>query len=353
MKVLIVGAGPTGLTAAVELARLGVEVHVIEKRKSGSGLSRAVGIMPASLDLLEPSGVSEHLRSEGIKFRKVRVFNRNNLILELPISSGIRSDEFILGLPQDRTEFFLRKSLETLGGKLEFNSNLAGFVEHADFVEANLEDGRTTECNYLIGADGIGSTVRKVAGINFPGFDLPETWSIADVYLENWPHADAFVGCKVNGGKVVVVVPLEAARCRIISNTPSSLDTLPLPVNISKIRRQGTFKISIRQAETYQSSRVFIAGDAAHCHSPVGGRGMNIGIADAVNLAQKIASGDVSGYSQERHREGKILIAGTEGARKFVTSPSPVAHIAFLGLATAVNWLTPLQRTISRRILYG
>ncbi len=353
MRVLVVGAGPTGLTAAVELARRGIEVLVVEKRKKGSGLSRAVGILPASLELLKPSGVSDRLTKEGMKFRKVQLFNRDRLLLELPIDSGLDREEFILGLAQDRTEYHLRKSLKKFGGLLHYNKEFVGLSQDETKVTARLKDGKQTEFDYVIGADGTDSITRQLIGIDFPGFDLPETWSIADVEAKGWAHNDALVACKMTGRDIVVAVPLEPERYRVISNTPNSLELLPLPLDVTKIRKQGQFNISIRQAVTYQKGRVFIAGDAAHCHSPVGGRGMNIGIADAADLARRIAEGDLDDYTQHRHRDGQQLVAGTERARKLITSASPLARLGFLGLVTAISLMRPLQRIVSRQVLYG
>ena len=178
MNVLIVGAGPTGLTAAVELARLGVDVRVIDRRESGSGLSRAVGIMPRSLEILRPSGVTEKLLAEGMRFRELRVYRDARPVLALPLAVRGAADDFVLGLVQDRTEAILRDALIRHGGSLSYAIEMVGLQQDADGVVIETKDGAETQVDYVIGADGIGSATREGLGVGFPGHDLPETWSI-------------------------------------------------------------------------------------------------------------------------------------------------------------------------------
>ncbi len=353
MRILVVGAGPTGLTAAVELARHGIIADIIDKRESGSGLSRAVGIMPASLDILRPSGVTDRLLAEAMKFRKARFFNHDRLALELPFSVDGKEGEFILGLAQDRTETHLREAFAELGGKVRYGTELTKLEQSKDCVTAQTADGKTGRYDYLIGADGISSATRTLAGIDFPGFELPGTWSIADVDADNWPHVGAFTICKLAGPDIVVIAPLEKKRFRVISNTPDALSVLPLPMDVTNIRREGQFKISIRQVNEYRRGRVFLAGDAAHCHSPVGGRGMNLGIADAADLARRIAENDLETYSETRHREGKAIIAGSETVRKLMTSNSHIARTSIFAILGLASLLRPMQRQMAKRVLYG
>ena len=141
MQVLIVGAGPAGLTTAVELARRGVVADVIDLRASGSGLSRAVGIMPASLEILAPSGVAEKLLGEGMKYRHVRFYFDGSLALALPFEVTGAGAEFILGLAQDRTETHMRDVLSGLGGAVRYGTALVGLQQDADKVTITTGDG--------------------------------------------------------------------------------------------------------------------------------------------------------------------------------------------------------------------
>ena len=353
MKVLIVGAGPAGLTTAVELARRGIVSDVIDLRESGSGLSRAVGILPASLEILKPSGVTGKLLAEGMKFRQVRFYRHSSLVLALPLKSSGADDEFILGLAQDRTEKLLRDVLSELGGTVRYRTELVDLRQDANKVTVEMRDGAKAEYDYVVGADGARSTTRELLNIDFRGHDLPETWSIADVDAEGWPNTNAFTMCQLSGGDMVVVVPLEPKRFRVVSNTEDALAALPLKLNVTNIRRAGKFKISIRQAAQYGVGRVFLVGDAAHCHSPVGGRGMNLGIADGAELARRMVEGGLEGYGKARHKVGKEVIAFSEALRKVMTSRKPVTRFLVLAVLKTVSFMPTLQRQIVKKLLYG
>lgn len=353
MKILIVGAGPAGLTTAVELARRGIVSDVIDLRESGSGLSRAVGIIPASLEILRPSGVSEKLLAEGMKFRQARIYRHSTLALAIPFAVSGADDEFILGLAQDRTETHLRDVLSEFGGAVRYGTELVNLYQDANKVTTETRDGATAEYDYVVGADGARSTTRQLLNIDFRGHDLPETWSIADVDAEGWPNTNTFTACRLSNGNVVVVVPLEPSRFRVISNTEDALAALPLKMNVTNVRRAGQFKISIRQVAQYSVGRVFLAGDAAHCHSPVGGRGMNLGIADGAELARRIVEGELDGYGEARHKVGKEVIAGSEAVRKVMTSRNPVTRFLVHAVLRITSSLPALQRLFAKKILYG
>jgi len=348
MKILIVGAGPTGLTAAIELVRRGVVPTLVDRRDNASTLSRAVGITPHSLQLLSYSGVSDRLIAEGIAMDGLRVYRGDVLTLEMPLHSDRVFFPTILGLAQDRTEAIMAETLVSKGGSLRYGVALEGFSEEGDRIAARFSDGTEEDFDLIIGADGARSRVREEAGIAFPGVDLDRIWSIADVDAEDWRHAGKITLVQAGPGKVLVVAPLGATRYRVVASTDSALETLTLPLNVTKIRREGTFNISIRQAETYSKGRVHLAGDAAHCHSPVGGRGMNLGIADAAELAKRIVDGDIKGYSPLRHREGAAAIKVTERGRKMAAGMDWRRRIAFSTLLASTNAVEPIKRRLGR-----
>ena len=150
---------------------------------------------------------------------------------------------------------------------------------------------------------------------------------------------------------MVVVAPLEADRYRLVSNTQNALEALPLPMEVVKVRRERTFNLSIRQAYQYSHGRVFLAGDAAHCHSPVGGRGMNLGIADAAELAVRMAEDRLAGYSASRHAIGARIIAGSERMRKLITSTNPIVRGSFGGAARIASRIPQIRKRIARRLI--
>ena len=346
MRVLIAGAGPTGLTAAVELARRGIQATVIDRRDEASGFSRAVGILPRSLDILKPSGVTARLLEEGVRLRGARFYGVDRELLSLPILDIHPQKKFALALAQDRTEAIMREIFLAQGGEVTYGLALTGYRQEADSVKVQVSDGRELEFEYLIGADGVRSTTREIMGLEYPGHDLPETWSIADVDARDWPNAGWLTFCFLSEGRISVVAPLEAERFRVISNTPDALKTLPLEMHVQHVRREGRFHISVRQVREYRVGRVLLAGDAAHCHSPAGGRGMNLGIADASELAQRLAENDLSGYSDYRHAEGRRAIDDSERLRKVMTAKSAVAR----GMRNTVFRLISRMPYIQRRL---
>ena len=348
MKILIVGAGPTGLTAAVELGRRGIVPTVIDQRGGASPLSRAVGITARSLELLVESGVSERLIGEGVAVEGVWVYRGSRLALHLPLHSERAFFPTILALPQDRTENIMADTFASLGGEVRYGVKLEGLHQEEGQVTARFADRTEAVFDIVIGADGVKSTVREAVGIAYPGIDLQRTWSISNVELESWRHPRSFTLARAGAGTVVFVVPMGGRRYRLVASCDNALQALPLPVGVTRIIRQGTFNISVRQAETYSINHIHLAGDAAHCHSPVGGRGMNIGIADAADLARRLVEGGIEGYSARRHQEGAATIAVTERGRKIITGTAWWRPVILRMFLAAVRHITPLQRRVSR-----
>lgn len=354
MKVLIVGAGPTGLTLAVELARHGIIADIVDKRDSASGFSRAVGILPKSLQLLEKAGVTKRLIEEGMAVREVNLFNETGKIAQIDLKPKTVKFgyDFILGLAQDRTENILRDIFESNGGKVQYSCSFESLKVGKKGALVKLSDG-SRHYDYVIGADGVASNVRTQMDIEFVGYDLPEVWSIADVDSKQWPYRKIFGANLLSNGQMVVVVPIEEYRYRVISNTPDALKSLIEPLKIDNIHRQGQFYISIRQAKTYRKECVFLAGDAAHCHSPVGGRGMNVGIADACDLAEKLAKGGLENYTKDRHAEGAAIIQQTERVRKLLVSDGWARRLLLRRIIPTAMMFSAVQQRFSQLALYG
>ena len=346
MKVLIVGAGPTGLTAGIELCRRGLIPTIVDRRESVSTLSRAVGITPRSLSLLKPSGVTEKLLAEGVQFHGIRIHHGTSLLLDLPLCSERMEFPHVLGMPQDRTEALMAEALTGYGGSIQFGRGFETYREQGGRAVVTFSDGKSDTFDIVIGADGIRSTVREAAGIAYPGFDLDQTWSIADVEIEGWDHPNKITFVHVNPGVTVVVAPLEAQRYRLVASVPTALEAMPLPINVTNIRRDGQFNISVRQATTYSKDPVHLAGDAAHCHAPVGGRGMNLGIADAADLAERLVNGEIEDYSDQRHRLGNEAMRITERGRKMTGGITLPRRLAFRTLISAANYLPAIRKRL-------
>ena len=353
--VLIVGAGPTGLTAGLELARLGVRVEIIDRREGGSTLSRAVGINPRSLHLLEASGVTSRLLHEAVPIRSVQFFRQELAWATVPLTSArIRyGRNQILGLPQDRTESILRDAFLAAGGRLRYGVELARLENGEKRAIAHTSGGEEIPCDFLVGADGIRSTTRDAVGIRSHGYDLDEQWSIADVDLDHWESPTALSLCLMSRGGVAVVVPLGGDRYRLVSNTSEVLTDIEMPLRVTKIRRQSSFKIRVAHVEKYHLGRVFLTGDAAHSHSPVGGRGMNLGIADAADFAACLVEGRLSEYGRRRSQEAAATISGSERMRRLISSPNPVVRSLLLGGLKTASWSRWISARLAGRFLYG
>lgn len=310
-NVLVVGAGPVGLTAALELSRRGRSVRLIEKSADRTNLSKAVGINARSLELLEPSGVSARLLAAGLRIEHVNIRNGKDLLVRVDFSKLPPPYNFMLSLPQSDTERILEDVLSDRGVAVERETELSGFTQNNSGIEARLSRADTdliAKADYIVGCDGAHSTVRKTLGLEFSGERYPESWSLADVRM-NWPfgHGDGnlFMGM---GGGVLFVISLPEGRFRVIANAPDALALLPPGSDVSEVLWQTDFTVSLRQAASYGRGRAFLAGDAAHIHTPAGGRGMNLGIEDASVLAERIITGGLESYSRDRHKVGHQVV---------------------------------------------
>ena len=348
VRILVVGAGPTGLTAALELARRGIIAKIVERRREPSGLSRAVGILPSSLEVLKPSGVSAALRAEGIMIEAGNFHYGKRRIATIPFRSKTDPELGILALAQDRTEAHLKAAFEKLGGEISYGQSVTALNQTDDSVRVEYAGGGTEKFDHVIGADGIDSVVRSEIGLPYEGFDEPDKWSIAEVECPDWTYPRQAAFFLMDQGNIAIVIPLEAERYRVISNTQNALRDLPVPIHVTEIHREGVFTVSVRQVPRYDVGRVFLAGDAAHCHSPVGGRGMNLGISDAARLAHDLTVGRSQDYSAVRHAEGARAIRDSERPRKALTSPNPVARWAAVGGLRLVGRLGFLQTRFLR-----
>lgn len=223
-------------------------------------------------------------------------------------------------------------------GRVKYSAMLQSLEATSSQVRVTIGEESSTY-DYVVGCDGINSKVRQSQNINYVGIDLEESWSIADCEIVNWPGMSEMRLFTTSSTDVVVVLPIAKGRVRLVSNSARAIQALPVPMTIEKVHREGTFRVSVRQAERYQAGRVFLAGDAAHCHSPVGGRGMNLGIADAIDLAHRFAKGGLEEYTTSRHSMGAAGMAISERGRKLVTQGDTLKRrlvLNAMGLATRV-----------------
>jgi 2-polyprenyl-6-methoxyphenol hydroxylase-like FAD-dependent oxidoreductase len=329
-SVLVVGAGPVGLTHAIELTRLGHSVRVIDKAPEPSPYSKAIAINPKTLTLLEACGASPKLIAAGIKLPFMRMYDaKAKLLVEVHIDLLKHRYPFMLSLPQYVTERILTEVLTDLGVSIERGKELIGFSQTENAVIAEINTANGTEqikADYLVGADGAHSLVRKSIAMEFSGFAYDDQWNLADVTMEWVQGSDANV-YMLKAGVALIIIRIAEGRYRIITNHPNALNYLPQEAKVKEIFWQSDFKVSCRQVKSYQNGRVFLMGDAAHIHSPAGGRGMNLGMEDASVLAELIDIDQTERYTQLRHPIGKKVIKITSRLFKVATLSNPLACV--------------------------
>jgi 2-polyprenyl-6-methoxyphenol hydroxylase-like FAD-dependent oxidoreductase len=326
--VVVVGAGPTGLLLAGDLAEAGVRVAVLEQRRAQeSNLTRAFAVHARTMEQLQVRGVAAELAATGTTIRELRLFGDAAVDLaRLP--SRFAS---LLITPQFQTERVLTRRLDRLGVSITTDAEVVGLAQDAEGVDvhARAADGtrRRYRASYAVGADGVRSAVRTAIGVPYPGRAVIKSLMLADVRLSA-PPGDVLAVNGVGDG-FALVAPFGDGWYRVFTwNRDNQVDD-SAPLDLAEVREVtrralGTdfgmhdprflsrFHSDERQVPRYRVGRVFLAGDAAHCHSPAGGLGMNTGLQDAANLGWKLAAavvgwGDerlLDSYHEERHPVG-------------------------------------------------
>lgn len=287
IDVLVVGAGPVGMTAALELARRGLAVRIVERRSAPSAESRAIGINPRTLDILEPAGVTPRILDEGIKINRARLISRGQSVGTVKFSAVEHRYPFMLALPQSRTEAILEHALADRGVRVERNIHFVrnGGTAAAPIAVLESQVGQeTVACSRLLGCDGVNSAVRADAGIAFEGQAYEHKWSLMDAEVD-WPYPPDEVCFSFSGRGNLFVLPVTRGVWRLVVPGETLDPALPDGVTIGKVFWRSQFRIAHRLAACFAASNVFLAGDSAHVHSPAGARGMNGGIEDAATFA--------------------------------------------------------------------
>ncbi|OCB47470.1 pentachlorophenol monooxygenase [Mycobacterium vulneris] len=340
--VLIVGAGPVGLTAAIVLIQHGHDVTVVDRQAEGTNTSRAAVVHPHTLELLEPYGVVDELVTRGVHTPTFAIRDRDQLLIAVPFSDLPTRYPYTLMISQADTEAFLLDRLEELGGKVVCPASVTEIRQSADHAVATFADGREIRAKYLIGADGMHSTVRDQAGIAFSGGTYGESFALADVRLSGGVPADEVILYFSPAG-LVVVAPLPDGLYRIVATVDeapqhpdiafvqSLLDDrgpVARPAVVDEVVWGSRFRVHHRVADAFRDNRILLAGDAAHVHSPAGGQGMNLGIEDAVVLGERLsqvldAVADdalLDEYAAARHRTARGVVSMTSRLTELATA---------------------------------
>jgi 2-polyprenyl-6-methoxyphenol hydroxylase-like FAD-dependent oxidoreductase len=334
--VLIVGAGPVGLTLAAALQARGVDVVLVDKAAQGANTSRAAVIHARTLEQLRAIDVSDELVRRGTIVPRFTVRDRDRALMTIDFDGLPSRHPYTLMLPQDVTEGVLARRLDELGGTVERGRELARLDQDAAGVTATMLGGETVRASYVVGADGMHSAVRAQVGIGFAGDSYEQSFVLADVHLD-WELDDSEVMLYLSPAGLVVAAPLPEGRHRIVATVdeapahPDRDDIQALldargpqrrPARVKDVVWSSRFRVHHRLADRYREGRVFLAGDAAHVHSPAGGQGMNTGIQDSVALAARLAAVLVDGaderildeYEAERRPVAADVVAFTHRA---------------------------------------
>ncbi len=354
--VLIAGAGPIGLTAAIELARRGIDIRIVDPIPDPPQYAKAVGVQPRTLEVFEGMGVLRRMLDASIAMYGQFVYVNGEMVAKIEFATPADIPFGFIAIPQYATERILREELAMHGVQVERGVRITAFEQDADGVTATLdgEGGpQTLRASYLVGADGAHSTIRKALGLTFEGAAFEEQYMLGDVEVDwSMPRGYGIRSMHQTDGTtddLLVCIPLPGrGRYRMsmlvpdeLSSTPTAggvahgfegerkpelphiqavLDRLaPEPTTARNLRWASVFRISHRIVDAYGQGRVFVAGDAAHIHPPTGAQGMNTGIQDANNLAWKLAlalggdgaAGLLDTYDAERRPVGEEVVGRT------------------------------------------
>ena len=368
--VIVVGAGPTGLMLAGELALGGATVTLLEERTDMPNITRAFAVHARTLELLDARGMADELMTRGLPVYEVAPPGGAPVKLrELPSRFAV-----LLIVPQSGTERVLQARADELGVPIVRGATVVGLTQDADGVRVECADGATLRASYVVGCDGAHSAVRRLAGIDFVGSQYETHILLADVALTRAPQ-ETLTGVTNERG-VVLMIPFGDGWFRAIAwDRLREQAPLRQPVTLDEIRDSFTriagddygmtemrwssrFLSERRQAAHYRAGRVFLAGDAAHVHSPLGGQGMNTGIGDAMNLGWKLSQTVRGGappwlldsYEAERHPVGAEVLQLTDALNRLVLGRSKAQRFAQTLVVGAVTRIPAGRRFMAGRL---
>lgn len=349
-QVLIVGAGPTGLVLALQLAKMDVSFRIIEKHSGPGEASRALVVHARTLEFYRQLGIADEVIELGIPMKAIHLREGTKEKARLKFSDfgkDFGPHPFPLSLPQDVHEEFLVSQLQKAGIDVDWNTELVSFHEAGDKVKVVLrKEGmeETVAFDYVCGSDGAHSTVRKGLGLKFSGGTYEQLFYVADVESSSEEVQDRSLKAHLSNSGFSLYMPVRSTgMIRLIGIVPKELDGTSsltfsdlqpyaekqIGLKVTKVNWFSTYHVHHRVSEHFKKGRAFIAGDAGHIHSPAGGQGMNTGIGDAINLSWKLAAvlkGKASSalletYETERIAFAKTLVATTDRAFQMMVGP--------------------------------
>ena len=350
MSVVVVGAGPTGLMLAGDLARAGVPVKILERRGEESNLTRAFAVHARTLEILDLRGLADELISQGVQVPEVRAHLKGHEVV-FDLRHPESRFKYVLSLAQARTEALLEKRVRALGVEIVHGAEVTALEQDPDGVTVTTADGRIERAAYVVGCDGAHSAVRRLISVGFSGRSYDTHILLADVRLERDlpfainpylgddgtvllpPYGDGWFRATIwdrTRQDIPLDEPLEIEEVR-----DSFRRIIGDDLDLAEMRWSTRFLSERRQAEHYRVGRVFLAGDAAHVHSPLGAMGMSTGIQDAANLSWKLAAAHqgwappwlLDTFHTERHPVGRAALRLTDALLRLAVSPAPIRLI--------------------------
>jgi len=372
--VLIVGAGPVGLFLANECARRGMRWRLVETRSSQSEHSKALAIFPRTLEIFDMAGLAAPFLENANRVTSVAVMAQGRTLAHMRFTPGETPYSFVAMVPQNVTEKLLVEHLRRTGGAVEYETTFVSAVEQGDHVNVTLdhkgEPIRLT-ASFVVGCDGAHSAVRHLLKLPFEGAEYEDSFILADVETNKALPGDQLQLCPSEQGPVAIF-PMSATRRRIVATVASMAGDAPSLDLVRKVLAQRApsglearalhwssyFRIHHRQVSKMRVGRFFIAGDAAHIHSPFGGQGMNTGLHDVWNLVWKLdlalhGHGSevlLNSYSAERRPVIKHVIETTHFLTKALGTPSKLAQILRDAVIPMVSRLAPFQHAFVQRL---
>ncbi len=375
-EVLVVGAGPAGLAAACTLRANGVEVVVVDAAPEPSTSSRAIVIHSRTLEVMEGLGIVEGVLKEGLIIGEGLIRNRQGILGSIGFAALKAKYPMVVSLAQADTERILKQRLEALGGSVHRGAQVVKVSENEDgvLVEINTSDSTSyIQTQYVIAADGRKSCIREQLGIPFEGGGYNHQFILADIrLLRTGPLRPDVFQEFLSPANLLLYIPLPRNIWRVVATVDHATGEEDMSVfqrltderagpgvKIDEMMWSSRFRIQHGLAARYRKGRVFLAGDAAHCHPPVGGQGMNIGIQDGVRLSNiltealhdgKTTEADLDRYERERRPIAKDVVALAHQGTVINTLESPVLCVLRDWVIWALTKIPPVRYAIAYRL---
>jgi 2-polyprenyl-6-methoxyphenol hydroxylase-like FAD-dependent oxidoreductase len=381
-QVVIIGAGPTGLSLAAQLLRYGIDFVILEKNAQTTILSKAVAVQARTLEIFDEIGLATKAVEQGRITTAMNMYykGRQRAFINLNgLGEGLSPFPFALSLEQSKTEKLLVEHLLANGKNIQWSSAFDRFTEHENGITVFYSDinghSQQLEAKYIVGCDGAGSQVRHQMGLPFEGDTVPKIFYVADVTLTSTVinKNELFIFLIKKG--FVLFFPMEGeVHYRVIGIVPNAKEPdqdynfenieqfvkegVKVPLDFKNVRWFSTYKVHSRKAAAFSKGRSFIAGDAAHIHTPAGGQGMNTGIQDAYNLAWKLAfvlnkkasNKLLQTYTKERENNARNLLRTTDRMFDLMSGATPFSNFIRVGLFPFFAGLISRSAGIKKRI---